>query len=49
MRAAVLEGKRRFVVAEVPDTVTDKDKVLIKVKYCGICGGDLHIFKEGAR
>ena len=48
MKEAVLEDKRKFAIAEVPDPVTDKDEVLIKVKYCGICGGDLHIFKEGA-
>jgi len=48
MKEAVLEDKRKFAIAEVPDPVTDKDEVLIKVQYCGICGGDLHIFKEGA-
>lgn len=48
MRAAVLEGKRRFVVAEVLDPVLDGDEVLVKVRYCGICGGDLHVYKEGA-
>ncbi len=48
MKAAVLEGKRKFVIKEVPEPVLDKDEVLIKVQYCGICGSDLHVFKEGA-
>jgi 2-desacetyl-2-hydroxyethyl bacteriochlorophyllide A dehydrogenase len=48
MRAAVLEGKRKFLIKEVPEPVLEKDEVLIKVKYCGICGSDLHVFKEGA-
>jgi (R,R)-butanediol dehydrogenase/meso-butanediol dehydrogenase/diacetyl reductase len=48
MRAAVLEGKKKFVVEEVPEPVLEKDEVLIKVQYCGICGSDLHVFKEGA-
>ncbi len=48
MKAAVLEGKRKFVIEEVPEPVLEKDEVLIKVQYCGICGSDLHVFKEGA-
>ncbi|UCG83777.1 MAG: alcohol dehydrogenase catalytic domain-containing protein, partial [Dehalococcoidia bacterium] len=48
MRAAVLEELGRFAIKEVPDPVLDRDEVLIKVKYCGICGSDLHIYKETA-
>jgi (R,R)-butanediol dehydrogenase/meso-butanediol dehydrogenase/diacetyl reductase len=48
MKAAVLKGKRKFVIEQVPEPVLDKDDVLIKVQYCGICGSDLHVFKEGA-
>ena len=48
MRAAVLESKENFLIKEVPDPLLEKDEVLIKVKYCGVCGSDLHIFREGA-
>jgi (R,R)-butanediol dehydrogenase/meso-butanediol dehydrogenase/diacetyl reductase len=48
MRAAVVEDKRKFVIRDVPEPVLEKDEVLIKVQYCGICGSDLHVFKEGA-
>jgi 2-desacetyl-2-hydroxyethyl bacteriochlorophyllide A dehydrogenase len=48
MRAAVLEEKERFAIREVPDPVLESDEVLIRVRYCGICGSDLHIFKEAA-
>jgi hypothetical protein len=48
MKAAVLQGKRKFTIEEVPEPVLDKDEVLIKVRYCGICGSDLHVFNEGA-
>lgn len=48
MKAAVVEGKRKFGVKEVPKPAIGADEVLVKVKYCGICGSDLHIFKEGA-
>lgn len=48
MRAAVLEGKRKFVIKDEPEPILDKDEVLVRVQYCGICGTDLHVFKEDA-
>jgi len=48
MRAAKIAGKREFVIKDVPDPVLERDEVMVKVQYCGICGSDLHIFKEGA-
>ncbi len=47
MREAILEGKRRFVVRDAPEPVLDEGEVLIKVRYCGICGSDLHTYIEG--
>jgi len=47
MRAAIMEGRRKLVVREVPEPVLDKDEVLIKVQYCGICGSDIHIYIHG--
>jgi 2-desacetyl-2-hydroxyethyl bacteriochlorophyllide A dehydrogenase len=47
MRAAIMEGKRKLVVRDVPNPVLDRDEVLIKVQYCGICGSDLHIYVDG--
>ena len=48
MKAAMLAGKGKFVIEEVPEPVLENDEVLIKVQYCGICGSDLHVFQEGA-
>ncbi|TET14965.1 MAG: hypothetical protein E3J81_05790, partial [Dehalococcoidia bacterium] len=47
MREAILEGKRKFVVRDAPEPVLDEGEVLIKVRYCGICGSDLHTYIEG--
>ena len=47
MRQAVLQGKRKFSVVEMPEPVLEPDEVLIKVQYCGICGSDLHTYIEG--
>jgi L-iditol 2-dehydrogenase len=48
MRKAVLKGAGNFVVGEVPDPVPVRDEVLVRVKYCGVCGSDLHIYAHGA-
>ena len=47
MKGAAIASKRKLVVRDVSDPVLDKDEVLIKVQYCGICGSDLHIFIDG--
>jgi (R,R)-butanediol dehydrogenase/meso-butanediol dehydrogenase/diacetyl reductase len=48
MKAAFVVGPCKIEVREVPDYNLDKDDVLVKVKYCGICGSDLHIYTSGA-
>jgi threonine dehydrogenase-like Zn-dependent dehydrogenase len=40
MKAMVLEEPRKFVYQDVPIPTIVGDEVLIKVKYCGICGSD---------
>jgi len=47
MRAAILIDKRRLMIKDVPEPVIEKDEVLIKVQYCGICGSNLHVYVEG--
>jgi threonine dehydrogenase-like Zn-dependent dehydrogenase len=40
MKAMVLEEPKKFVYKDVPVPGISGDEVLIKVKYCGICGSD---------
>jgi 2-desacetyl-2-hydroxyethyl bacteriochlorophyllide A dehydrogenase len=47
LREAVLVGERKFAVRRAPKPVLNKDEVLIKVRYCGICGSDLHTYIQG--
>ncbi len=47
MKAAVLRGLRDIVCEEVPDPQPGPGEVLIKVRYCGICGSDIHGYREG--
>lgn len=44
MKAAVYHGKEDLRVEEVADLKPKDDEVKVKVKYCGVCGTDMHIF-----
>jgi L-iditol 2-dehydrogenase len=48
MRALVkyAPGKGHVAIREVPVRPPKEDELLIKVKYCGICGTDLHIYAD---
>ena len=47
MKAAVLKDKRNMVIEEVPDPKAGPGEVIVKMKYVGICGSDLHLFATG--
>ena len=44
MKAAVYHGPLDLRVEEVPVRELKDNEVLIQVKYCGVCGTDVHIF-----
>lgn len=44
MKAAVYHGKQDLRVEEVPEKELKHKEVMIRVKYCGVCGTDMHIF-----
>ncbi len=46
MKAAVLHGACDIRTEEVADPVLESHGVIIKVKACGICGSDLHVYKR---
>jgi len=47
MRASVLLGKQSLTVEDRAIPVPDTDQVLIKVAAVGVCGSDVHYFREG--
>jgi 2-desacetyl-2-hydroxyethyl bacteriochlorophyllide A dehydrogenase len=47
IKAAKYEGKEALNIIDIPKPVPQKDEVLVKVKYAGICGSDLEIYKTG--
>jgi len=46
MKAAVLHGAKDIRTETVPDPVCAPHGVIIKVNACGVCGSDLHVYKE---
>jgi len=44
VKAARLEGPRDIVLEEIPIPEISDDEVLVEVRYCGICGTDVHGF-----
>ena len=47
MKAAVFYGARDFRVEDLEKPRIEPTDVLVRVKACGICGSDLHAYKEG--
>jgi L-iditol 2-dehydrogenase len=48
MRASVLVKRGTLVVEERPVPTVDADQVLVKVASVGVCGSDVHFYKEGS-
>lgn len=46
MKALVYRGGR-MAVEDLPDPEPGPGEVLLKVRYCGICGSDVHLFARG--
>ncbi len=42
MKAAVYHGPQDLRVEEVPVRKLKDNEVMIQVKYCGVCGTDMH-------
>lgn len=45
MKAAVISEKNSIHLQEVEKPVLNDGEALIKVKYCGICGSDIHVLR----
>jgi (R,R)-butanediol dehydrogenase/meso-butanediol dehydrogenase/diacetyl reductase len=47
MKAALWHGRNDVRIEEVPEPTAGENEVKIRVKWCGICGSDLHEYREG--
>jgi len=49
MKAAVLRGAGEIRTENVADPVLEAHGIIIKVEACGICGSDLHVYKQSGK
>jgi 2-desacetyl-2-hydroxyethyl bacteriochlorophyllide A dehydrogenase len=47
MKAAVFHGPRDIRFEDVPRPVLNEGEALMRIRACGICGSDLHTYREG--
>ena len=47
MKAAIYHDPRDIKTEEVEMPEINDNEILVKVKACGICGTDLHMYKIG--
>ncbi|MFH2068651.1 MAG: alcohol dehydrogenase catalytic domain-containing protein [Candidatus Omnitrophota bacterium] len=47
MKAAFLIGKKQIKIQDAPQPIVRNGELLVRVKKVGICGSDVHYFKEG--
>lgn len=47
MKAAIYVGPKNIVTSEVDKPEIGEKDILMRVKSCGICGSDLHMYAEG--
>jgi L-iditol 2-dehydrogenase len=47
MKAAVYTGVKKIEFQDRPMLKAGPGEVVVKIKYCGICGTDVHIYFEG--
>lgn len=45
--AAYMTDLRTQFFKEVPMPIPGADDVIVKIEYCGICGSDVHFYKDG--
>ena len=44
MKAAVYKGNKRFEIEEIPTPAPGPNEIVLRIKYCAICGTDVHCF-----
>jgi len=48
MKAVAMTGVRRLELIDAPEPEPRPDDLKVRVRYCGICGSDLHEYEHGA-
>jgi threonine dehydrogenase-like Zn-dependent dehydrogenase len=49
MKAAILRGPQEIRIENVPKPMVEPDGIIVRVRACGICGSDLHVYKQSGQ
>ena len=47
MQVGLVTGKEQIELREMPEPTPEPGKAVVEIRYCGICGTDLHAFHSG--
>ncbi len=47
MEAALVTGKNKLELVEMPEPAPSPGRAVVDISYCGICGTDLHAYQSG--
>lgn len=47
MLSAFLTGIKKIGLLDIPELVRSPDKVIVRIMSCGICGSDVHYYRDG--
>jgi L-iditol 2-dehydrogenase len=47
MKSACITGIRNVELKDIPEPTLGDDDILVKVKSCGVCGSDVHYYRDG--
>lgn len=45
MKKAIFKGAYNFVIENVPKPTVGPGQMLVRVRYCSVCGSDVHVYK----
>lgn len=48
MQVGLVTGKQQIELREMPEPTPEPGKAVVEIRYCGICGTDLHAFQSGS-
>ena len=47
MQVGLVTGRGRIELREFPDPKPTPGRAVVQIRYCGICGTDLHAYQSG--
>ena len=48
MQVGLVTGLNKVELIDMPTPVPERGKAVVAIRYCGICGTDVHAYASGA-